>query len=342
MSRGVAVRALPRRRRTFLVGGAFAALLTALLVGPLVGSTQVDLARALADPLGWERNVDAAILFVARLPRVLLAAVVGGSLALAGATFQSLLRNPLATPYTLGVSAGATFAAALAMRMGTSSLLAEMTVPAAALIGALITTAGVLALTVRRGDLPTTVLLLAGVSLNYTIGAGVLLLQYFADYTETARTVRWMMGDLEAGSYRLLLLVLLGSLPGWVALARSGRALNLMSLGPDEARAHGVDADAQMRRGLLWASWITGLAVAVAGPIGFVGIIVPHAVRLLGGADARIVLPAAIFAGGAFLVGCDALSRTVMAPVELPIGVLTACLGGPFFLALLLRRRAGI
>jgi iron complex transport system permease protein len=184
------------------------------------------------------------------------------------------------------------------------------------------------------------VLLLAGVSLNYTIGAGVLLLQYFADYTETARMVRWMMGDLEVGSYRLLALVVLGSLPGWFLLARSGRALNLMSLGPDEARAQGVDAARQMRHGLLWASWITGLAVSVAGPIGFVGIIVPHAVRLLGGADARVVLPAALLGGGAFLVVCDALSRTLMAPIELPIGILTACLGGPFFLALLLRRRA--
>jgi iron complex transport system permease protein len=324
------------------VGGALALLLAALIAGPLVGSTSVDLARALADPLDWQHNVDAAVLFVARLPRVLLAAIVGGSLALAGATFQSLLRNPLATPYTLGVSAGATFAAALAMRFAGSAALGELTVPAAALLGALATAAVVLGLTARRGDLPTTVLLLAGVSLNYTIGAGVLLLQYFADYTETARMVRWMMGDLEAGSYRLLLLVAVGSLPAWVALARSGRVLNLMSLGPDEARAHGVDAPAEMRRGLLWASWVTGLAVAVAGPIGFVGIIVPHAVRLVAGADARIVLPTALLAGGAFLVACDALSRTLLAPIELPIGILTACLGGPFFLVLLLRRRAGI
>lgn len=333
---------LPFRRRALLVGGAGAALLVALMTAPLVGSTRVDLGSALADPLNWSGNVDAAILFVARLPRVLLAAAVGGSLALAGATFQSLLRNPLATPYTLGVSAGATFAAALAMRFGAVALLAEMTVPAAALVGALATAAIVLLLTGRRGDLPTTVLLLAGVSLNYTIGAGVLLLQYFADYTETARMVRWMMGDLEAGSYRLLLLVVLASLPGWLILARSGRALNLMSLGPDEARAQGIDAGRQMRLGLLWASWITGLSVSVAGPIGFVGIIVPHALRLLGGADARVVLPAALLGGGAFLVACDALSRTVMAPIELPIGILTACLGGPFFLALLLRRRAAI
>lgn len=329
---------LPRARRRRLLLGSGGLLLAALLLAPLVGSASVDLSAALAAPLDWANNVDAAILFVARLPRILVAAVVGASLALAGAAFQSLLRNPLATPYTLGVSAGATLAAAVAMRWVPAGIVGELTVPVAALLGATVTTLLVLRLTSRRGDLPGAVLLLAGVSLNYTIGAAVLLLQYFADYTETARMVRWMMGDLDAGSYRLLALVALASLPGWLALLRSARVLNLMSLGEDEARAHGVDAARVLRSNLLWASWIAGLAVAVAGPIGFVGIIVPHVLRLLGGADARVVMPATLLAGAAFLVLCDTVARSLLAPVELPIGVLTACLGGPFFLVLLLRR----
>lgn len=330
---------LPRARRRLLLLASGAFLGAALLVAPLIGSTPLDLGAALAAPLDWGGNVDAAILFVARLPRILVAAVVGASLALAGSAFQSLLRNPLATPYTLGVSAGATLAAVVAMRWVPAGLATELTVPAAALAGATVTTLLVLRLTMRRGDLPGTVLLLAGVSLNYTIGAAVLLLQYFADYAETARMVRWMMGDLDTGSYRLLALVTLGSLPGWVALLRSARELNLMSLGADEARAHGVDAERLLRSNLLWASWIAGLAVAVAGPIGFVGIIVPHALRLVGGADARVVLPATLLGGAGFLVLCDTVARSLLSPVELPIGVLTACLGGPFFLVLLLRRR---
>lgn len=331
---------LPRARRGRLLLGSGGLLAVALLLAPLVGSTPLDLGAALTSPLDWAGNVDAAILFVARLPRILVAAVVGASLALAGSAFQSLLRNPLATPYTLGVSAGATLAAVVAMRWVPSGLATELTVPAAALVGASATTLLVLWLTTRRADLPGVVLLLAGVSLNFTISAAVLLMQYFADYAETARMVRWMMGDLDGGSYRLLALVALGSLPGWVALLRSARVLNLMSLGADEARVHGIDATRALRNNLLWASWIAGLAVAVAGPIGFVGIIVPHALRLFGGADARVVLPATLLAGAGFLVLCDTVARSLLSPVELPIGVLTACLGGPFFLALLLRRRS--
>ena len=331
----------PRRRFQVLLGLSLVCLVLALIGAPLVGSTRLSLREVLAAPGDWETNVDAAIFFVARVPRVLLAAIVGASLALAGACFQSLLRNPLATPYTLGVSAGGTFAAVLAMRVVPPGFLGELAIPAATLVGALATAGVVLLLTVRRGDLPTTTLLLAGVTLNFSLGAGVLLLQYFADHTETARMVRWMMGDLEGATYRLLVLLAVASAPGWFVLVRSGRAMNLLSLGAEEARAHGVDAGAVNLRSMMWAAWITGLAVAVAGPVGFVGIVVPHAVRLLGGADARIVLPATLVAGAAFLVACDAVARTIMAPVELPVGVLTACLGGPFFLILLLRRKTG-
>ncbi len=331
-------RRLPRQRFRALLGGSALLLLVVMALAPLAGSTQISLVQVWNDPLDWSNNPDAAIFFIARLPRVLLACLVGASLALAGATFQSLLRNPLATPYTLGVSAGAMLASFLAMRFLPVALFAEMTIPAAALAGALLTTAVVLGLATVRDDLPPTSLLLAGVTLNFSIGAVVLLLQYFSDYTETARMVRWMMGDLDAVTYRMLLLVLVGSLPGWIALLRGARSLNLLSLGAEEALAHGVDAPRVTRWSLLWAAWITGLAVAVAGPIGFVGIIVPHAVRRVGGADYRVILPTVAVAGGAFLVLCDTVARTVLAPVQLPIGVLTACIGGPFFLLLLLRR----
>lgn len=331
----------PRRRYRVLVGVGALLLFAALAVGPLVGSTSLRADRVLAGITDWDANPDAAIFFMLRLPRVLLAAIVGASLALAGATFQSLLRNPLATPFTLGVSAGASLAAVLAQRLLPAGGASELAVPGAALFGAVMAAAAVLAISVRRRDVPTTVLLLAGVTLNFTIGAAVLLLHYFADHTETARMIRWMMGDLEGTTYRLLGLLLVASAPAWWTLLRAGRELNLLSLGVEEARAHGVDARRAMLAGFAGSAWVTGLAVAVAGPVGFVGIIVPHGVRLLGGADSRVVLPATFLGGAAFLIACDTAARTLLAPVELPIGVVTACLGGPFFLGLLLRRRVG-
>ncbi len=331
---------VPRRRFVLLMAVVTFLLVAALGVAPLVGSTPVDLRRVWADPFDWAGNADAAIFFIARLPRVLLACLVGGSFALSGATFQAVLRNPLATPYTLGVSAGAMLAAFVTISYLPDPVLAELTVPAASLVGGLATTLLVLALASRRAALPPTVLLLAGVTLNFSIGAVVMLLQYFADYTDTARMVRWTMGDLDAATYRMLAMLAVGSIPAWMVLVRSGRVFNLLSLGSEEARAHGVDAAGVRRSSLLWAAWLTGLAVAFAGPVGFVGIIVPHALRLIGGADYRIILPAGIVGGAAFLVICDTAARTILAPVELPIGVITACLGGPFFLMLLLRRRA--
>ncbi|NKB89093.1 MAG: iron chelate uptake ABC transporter family permease subunit [Acidobacteria bacterium] len=333
--------ATARQRRARVLAAAGALLGVGFVLGPTIGATDLDLAAVWAAPFAWDENPAAAIFFMARLPRVLLAAIVGASLALAGATYQSLLRNPLASPYTLGITAGASLMTFLVIRFVPAGGLAEFTVPAAALVGALLTTLLVMALATRRGGTPPAVLLLAGVTLNFTIGAAVLLVQYFADYTATARMVRWMMGDLEGATYRLLAIQLVASAPAWMVLLRRGRMFNLMSLGLDEAQAHGVDAARETRTGLLWASWLTGVAVAVAGPVGFVGILVPHAVRLLGGVDYRVVLPGALVGGAGFLVLCDLLSRWLLRPVELPVGILTACLGGPFFLILLLRREVG-
>ena len=216
-----AVTARSRRGRVLWVSGGM--LLAALLVGPMVGATDIDFAAVWAAPWDWANNPAAAIFFMARVPRVLLAAMVGGSLALAGTTYQSLLRNPLASPYTLGVTAGASLMTFLVIRFVPSGGFAEFTVPAAALVGALATTALVMTLATRTGGTPPTVLLLAGVTLNFTIGAAVLLVQYFADYTATARMVRWMMGDLEGATYRLLVIQGLASLPAWWFLLRRDR-----------------------------------------------------------------------------------------------------------------------
>jgi iron complex transport system permease protein len=315
-------------------------LLAALILGPLVGSTPISLRRALDPSIPFSENVDAQIFLIARLPRVVAAALVGGTLAAAGVVFQALLRNPLATPFTLGVSAGASLGAMLAITFGPSFLLAGISgVPLASLAGALAAVAVVYALaSARHRGFSTNVMLLAGVTMNAFFSALILFVQYFADMTQTMRTLRWLMGDLDVASYSPIL----GSLPltagALVAFATLPRSLNLLSLGREGAMARGIDVVRAQRVAFFSASLATGAAVSLGGPIGFVGIIVPHLVRLIVGADHRVVLPCSLLFGASFLIMCDLIARTVLSPLELPVGVVTAILGGPFFLWLLIAR----
>ena len=331
---------LPVRRRLWTVLPLFAAAaLAAVLLAPTVGSTPISLARAFDRAVPWAENVDAQIFFVARLPRVLAAALVGASLAASGVVLQALLRNPLATPFTLGVSAGAALGAMLVIAAGLDmGALGVSSVPLASFTGSIVATAIVywLARSQRRG-LSTNVLLLAGVTLNSFFSALILFVQYLADFTQAFRTVRWLMGDLDVGSYGPIVAALPLVVLSFIAFAVLARSLNLLSLGSDAAAARGVDVVRAERLAFLSASLATGAAVSLAGPIGFIGIVVPHLVRLLVGADHRVVLPASACFGAAFLIGCDLVSRTVMAPMELPVGIVTAMIGGPFFLWQLVR-----
>ena len=331
----------PVARRLVVTVILFGALfLSAILLAPLAGSSSISLVRAFSRDIPFAENPDAQIFFIARLPRTLAGALVGAALASAGVVFQGLLRNPLATPFTLGVSAGAALGAMLAITFGWS--LAWIGIPAAPLAsfaGSLIAVGIVYLLaTARHRGLSTNVLLLAGVTMNAFFSALILFVQYFADFAETFRILRWLMGDLDISSYQPLVsaapLVLLSG----VAFAWLARPLNLLNLGADAAETRGLDVLRAQRLAFASASLATGAAVSVGGPIGFIGIIVPHLVRLMVGADHRIVLPASALFGGAFLIACDALARTIMAPLELPVGVITALIGGPFFLWLLVRR----
>jgi iron complex transport system permease protein len=331
----------PIRQRLVLTVAGFGTLAAAsLLLAPLVGSTPISLRRALDPSVPFGENVDAQIFFVARLPRTLAGALVGAALASAGVVFQGLLRNPLATPFTLGVSAGAALGAMLVITAGWTFGWAGLSaIPLASFAGSVGAVAIVYALArARRGGLSTNVLLLAGVTLNAFFSALILFVQFFADYTDLYRMIRWLVGDLDIASYQPLaaaaplLLAALGVF-AWLA-----RPLNLLSLGPDGAETRGIDVRRTQRAAFLSASLATGAAVSVAGPIGFVGIIIPHLVRLIVGADHRVVLPASVLFGAAFLVGCDVVARTLMPPIEIPVGVITAMLGGPFFLWLLVRK----
>ncbi len=329
------------RRRMLTVIATFAvATLAVLLWAPTVGSTGISLARVFDRSIPWNENVDAQIFLVARLPRVLSGAIVGASLAAAGVVLQAMLRNPLATPFTLGVSAGGALGAMLAIAFGLElGLMGVSSIPIASFAGSLVAIGIVywLASSQKRG-LSTNVLLLAGVTLNSFFSALILFVQYMSDFTESFRAVRWLMGDLDVGSYTPILAALPFIGVAFAIFAVLPRTLNLLTLGEDVAAARGVEVVRTQRLAFLSASLATGAAVSLAGPIGFIGIVVPHLVRLLVGSDHRIVLPAAALFGAAFTVLCDLAARTVMAPLELPVGIITALIGGPFFLWLLVRK----
>jgi iron complex transport system permease protein len=324
---------------TTLVGFGALTLATCLLA-PLVGSTHVSLTRAFDPSIPFADNVDAQIFFLARLPRVVAGAIVGAALASAGVVFQAILRNPLATPFTLGVSAGASLGAMLVIIFGSALALGPWSpVPLASFAGAAGAAGLVYWLASSAGrPMSATLLLLAGVTLNAFFSALILFVQYLADFAEVYRAARWLMGDLDVGGFSPIVAVLPLVLLAFVLFALLPSSLNLLSVGDDAAASRGVDVVRVHRVAFVSASLATSAAVSLAGPIGFVGIVVPHLVRLLVGVDHRIVLPASALFGASFLVGCDLAARTLMAPVEIPVGVITALLGGPFFLWLLVRR----
>lgn len=329
-----------RSRMATTSAGAIALAAAAVLVAPLFGSTHISITRAFDWSVPWAANVDAQIFFVARLPRVLAAALVGSALAASGVMLQALLRNPLATPFTLGVSAGAALGAMLALVLGGAmASLSWASVPAASFVGALAAVGVVYLLAAgRHRGFSTGVLLLAGVTLNSFLSALILLVQYFADMTQTMQTLRWLLGDLDVAGYRPLVAALPMLVIAYVVFFALAPSLNLLSLGGDLAAARGVNVVRVERVAFLTASLATGAAVSIAGPIGFIGIVVPHLVRMVIGSDHRLVVPASLGFGAAFLIACDLISRTVLAPIELPVGIVTALIGGPFFLWLLVRQ----
>jgi iron complex transport system permease protein len=324
---------------TWLGFGAGAILVC--LTAPLMGSTSINLRRAFDTSIPFADNLDAQIFFVARLPRVLAGAMVGSSLAASGVVFQALLRNPLATPFTLGVSAGAALGAMLAVTLNLPSGVAGFSaVPIASFAGALGAVAIVYGLArAKHHRISTNVLLLAGVTLNSFFSALILFVQFMSDFTQTFRTVRWLMGDLDVSSYAPLIAALPPIGLSFAAFAVLPKSMNLLSISDESAASRGVDVHRTQRLAFLSASLATGAAVSLGGPIGFIGIVIPHLVRLIVGADHRLVLPASAFGGAMFLVMCDTISRTALSPLEVPVGVITALIGGPFFLWLLIRKR---
>lgn len=312
------------------------AAIAVVAVMPTIGQQAIPL-WVLGDPRGTDPA--AVIFWQIRVPRVLAAFIGGAGLALGGAAFQAIFRNPLATPYTLGVASGASLGVALASRLGLSAAVVGLsTTSVSAFAGALLAVGVVWALTRLRPDFSATVLLLAGVAMNFFFSSVILFVQYTASLGDSYRIIRWLMGGLGAVDQSTVLHMAPVVVAGGLVVAWHGRALDLLTTGPEVAASRGV-AVAKTRTVLFIAtSVMIGGVVAACGPIGFVGMMAPHICRLLVGPDHRILLPASVFFGGAFLAVCDTAARLVLAPAELPVGVITAFLGAPFFLWLLVRK----
>ena len=303
---------------------------------PLVGVEDVSLRALWGDAEPGQVN----ILWKLRMPRVAVGFLAGAGLAVAGLAFQAMFRNPLATPFTLGVSSGASLGAAAYIHLGLSFALLRMPGESwFAFAGALITIAVVYGLARSSRGMSNVTMLLAGVAVSFFFSSMILFLQYLSDLTRTFRMVRWVMGGLESVvGLDSVLTILPFVFAGCAVVLYFRHELNLITTGEELATARGVEVDRVKLVVFLVASIMVGAIVSVCGPIGFVGLMAPHICRLLIGPDHRVLAPATVLFGGAFLVLCDTLARTVIAPTELPVGILTALLGGPFFVWLLLTR----
>lgn len=316
----------------FLLASAVFAASFALLLGSSIFMPG-ELAAALRNP----QSTLGVILFDIRLPRVLLALLVGAALSLAGACYQALLRNPLADPYVLGVSSGAALGVILSLVVLPGWSLVG---PIAGLAGALATTAIVYGLGYHRGRVTGQSLLLAGVIVASFLSALIIFLMTVLGSRDLRSTAFWLMGDLGLFTGIPLIATLIAVLAAGVVAYRFAPELNLLLVGEDEAAALGVDVPRAKLAVYVAASVLTAVAVAAAGSIGFVGLLVPHIMRLLFGNDYRLLLPASALGGAVVLVVADTAARTVAAPTELPVGAFTAMAGAPIFIYLLRRRLA--
>ncbi len=291
--------------------------------------------RSLLD--GLEKTVPYVVIDV-RLPRILTAALVGAGLAMSGVIYQGILLNPLADPYTLGISSGAAFGASLAL-LANVTLLGHFSTPLFAFVGAILTLLVVMRLSTFHGQISAQTLILSGVIVGAILSAGISFLKYLAD-EQVAIIIFWLMGSFSASTWNGVALVGGAVLLGTAVTLFYGRDLNIMSLGRRSSDALGVETARVRKILLLTASLVTAICVAVAGIIGFIGLIVPHLMRYLVGPDNRKLLPASAFAGSILLLVADTATRAVL-PVEVPIGVLTALIGGPFFCVIFRQKQKG-
>lgn len=311
-----------------------------------VGISAVEVVRVVLAKLtgnhslleGVEQVVPFVVMEV-RLPRILTAALVGAGLAMSGVIFQGILLNPLADPYTLGISSGAAFGASLAL-LANLTLLGQFSVPLFAFAGAVLTLIVVLYLSSFNGQMSANTLILSGVIVGAILAAGLSFLKYLAD-EQVAVIIFWLMGSFASRTWSDVGLVTLAVTFGTLVSMFYAQDLNIMSLGSRSSDSLGVETGRVRRILLLTASLVAAVCVSVSGIIGFIGLIVPHLMRFLVGPDNRKLLPISIFAGASLLLLADTFTRAVL-PAEVPIGVLTALIGGPFFCVIFRKRQRGL
>lgn len=341
-----------RRSASFAIPLLLAVLVTAAIIAVTVGAAGIPLSR-LPAALGFAGNTtadavtarDQLVLWSIRIPRIAATAMVGGLLAAAGAIMQGLFRNPLADPALVGVSSGGALAAASAIvftdsRFGeTLRFLQTELLPLAAFAGSLATTAILYGISSRSGRTSIAIFLLAGVAITAITNAGIGLLVFIADDRQLRDITFWLLGSMSGATWTkaaVLAPILVAALAAFAYIARG---LDLLVLGEADAFHGGVDVERLKRISIVMVSAMTGVAVSISGVIGFVGIVVPHLLRLVIGPAHSLLLPASVLLGAILMVGADTLARTIVAPAEMPIGILTAAVGAPVFLAILLRQR---
>ena len=333
-----------RARRAAVFAALAAGLAAAVLAGVSVGAVPVpvgELLRMAARAVGF-RGVPApdgmhvTIIAALRLPRVLAAALVGGSLAVAGVAMQGLFRNPMASPEILGISAGGSLGAVAVITSGLASA-SVLVLPLATMAGALLAAALIYAIASLRGGTSLLFIVIAGMAVSSLFNGLVSGMLLFSKQYEVNAYLFWTMGDFEGRSWQHLALAAPVLLPGIAALALFSRELNLFTLGEEGARSLGMNVETVKRLLLAVSALVTGAAISVSGPVGFVGLLVPHLLRLLVGPDHRVLVPASALGGAVFLLLCDLVGRAAVPPFQIRVGIITAVLGSPYLLWLVVR-----
>jgi iron complex transport system permease protein len=330
-----------RGRLALIVSALGVVLLATMALALFLGSAAVPPASVLSALLGREdaEPVTRVVVLDLRLPRILAAALAGGALAVAGVGFQALTRNPLAEPSVLGVSSGAAFGVVSGQLFGLGAgILEALGLTAFAFAGAFLAGGAVYLIAAGAGGLSVHTLLLAGVIVGIFFSSAIAVLISLVDTNRLGGIIHWLLGNVSPVPPAALAVFALATLTGFVLVLADARRLNLLALGEDAARELGVDALGVKRRIFAGAALLVSAVVAFAGPIGFVGLIVPHALRMLLGPDNRVLVPSAVLGGAIFLLAADTIARNAVAPAELSVGVLTAFCGAPFFVYLLRAR----
>jgi iron complex transport system permease protein len=337
-----------KRRRTLVLVLLVVGLAAAVLLGVGAGTVRIppaSLLRLAAYHLGFHRvglppQQEVTILLAIRLPRVLAALLVGSALAAGGVVMQGLFRNPMASPDILGVSTGGSLGAVTAIATGLAAA-SPLFLPALAVVGALVAAFLIYAISSYRGKTSLLFVVLAGLAISSFFNGLVSAVLLFARQYEVSQFIFWTMGGFDGRTWRQVLMALPVLVPGLGVMALLARELNLLSLGEEGAQSLGLNVEAVKRILLAATAVVAGVAISVSGPVGFVGLLIPHLFRMLVGPDHRVLLPVSALGGSLFLILCDLVGRTVVPPFEIRVGIITAVLGSPYFLFLILRAQRG-